>query len=89
MTCLQIEGGIVCVGSEFKPGDPPPSGYNEWHEWAEVQHEAGLRQKKCAKCGKLKWPQQMSNQTIPVKYSKTEHGQVIIRNEVICNECVE
>lgn len=24
----------------YKPGDLPPTGYLEWHEWAEVQRKA-------------------------------------------------
>lgn len=44
----------------FKAGDPPPTGngYNEWHEWAEVQHKAGLRQKKCKVCQRFFFPQE-------------------------------
>ena len=29
----------------YKPGDPAPTGYLQWHEWAEVQWKAGLRQR--------------------------------------------
>lgn len=42
----------------FKPGDPPPSGYLDWHEWARVQHKAGLRQKQCRECGLWRYPQE-------------------------------
>jgi len=50
--CIKIDGGILCVQPGFKPGDQAPSGYLAWHEWAEVQHKAGLRQKQCGRCGK-------------------------------------
>lgn len=42
----------------FKPGDPPPAGYCEWHEWARVQHAAGLRQRQCPKCKLWRYPQE-------------------------------
>lgn len=59
MTCIQIPGGILCVQPTFKPGDPAPEGYINWHEWAAVQHTAGLRQKKCPACLRWKYPQEM------------------------------
>lgn len=47
----------------FKPGDPPPSGngYNAWHEWAKVQHGAGLRQRRCVQCQRFYFPQEMES----------------------------
>jgi hypothetical protein len=49
--------------SLYKPGDPPPGGYLNWHAWAEVQDKAGLRQKKCRQCGLWKFPQELSGLT--------------------------
>ena len=43
----------------FKAGDPPPSGYVAWHEWAKVQGRAGLRQRKCRRCDRYKFPQEL------------------------------
>lgn len=60
MTCIRFNGGIVCVQPTFKAGDPAPEGYLAWHEWAEVQHRAGLRQKICQRCWTWKFPQEMS-----------------------------
>ena len=50
----------VClkVMPKFNVGDPEPSGYLEWHEWARVQHRGGLRQARRA-CGKLHFPQEV------------------------------
>jgi len=50
----------VCVLQTpvFKPGDPAPSGYLAWHEWARVQYRAGLRQSRCACCGCWFFPQE-------------------------------
>ena len=41
----------------YKPGDPEPKGYLEWHEWARVQQRAGLRQTQCPRCEKWLFPQ--------------------------------
>ena len=50
-----VEGGESPIASHA----PPPSGYREWHEWAEVQYNAGLRQKRCFVCKLWKFPQEM------------------------------
>ncbi len=49
---------LVCGTEKFKPGDPAPSGYVAWHQWAKVQHRAGLRQLRCHGCGKYRFPQE-------------------------------
>lgn len=48
----------VSVSPGFKKGDQPPVLYGQWHEWAAVQHRAGLRQAKCDHCGKWLFPQE-------------------------------
>ena len=45
---------------KYKPGDLPPTGYLEWHEWAEVQRKAGIKQRQSAKCGLWKTPQELA-----------------------------
>jgi hypothetical protein len=52
--------GLVCltVIPIFKAGDPAPSGYVEWHEWARGQLKAGLKQKRCKMCGRFRFPQE-------------------------------
>lgn len=52
-------GHIDMVG-DYKPGDPRPEGYMDWHEWARVQTKAGLRQVRCGVCSKWKFPQELS-----------------------------
>ena len=42
----RIIGYLSYVG-DYKPGDPPPTGYCDWHEWARIQDKAGLRQVRC------------------------------------------
>lgn len=50
---------IVCGSPGYKVGDPAPTGYNDWHEWAGVQHRGGLRQTRCPDCGRWQFPQEM------------------------------
>ncbi len=54
----RIVGWLSFFG-KYKPGDPRPSGYNDFFEWAEVQHKAGLRQVLCSRCSKWKFPQEL------------------------------
>lgn len=41
---------IIDIMPTFKVGDPPPTGYLAWHEWAKVQHRGGKRQVRCRRC---------------------------------------
>lgn len=54
--------GCILEQSIFTPGDQAPDGYLAWHEWAEVQHRAGLRQAQCGRCGLWRYPQELSGQ---------------------------
>ena len=87
MPCIPFQGGIVCVTPEFKPGDQAPEGYLAWHEWAEVQHKAGLRQKKCGRCGKWKYPQELSSQVI--HYVLRSRNGPVQMEEPVCNDCAD
>ena len=58
MSSKRIPGGTLDVSDVYQPGDLPPLGYNQWHEWADVQVKAGLRQQRCSQCGKWKFPQE-------------------------------
>ena len=87
MPCIKIDGGIVCVQPEFKPGDQAPDGYLAWYDWAEVQHNAGLRQKECGRCGKWKYPQELSDK-IDRHEMQSRKGTVIVE-AVVCNKCAE
>ena len=50
----------MSLAGEYKPGDLPPPGYNDWHAWARVQCEAGLRQVRCWHCSEYKFPQELA-----------------------------
>ncbi len=44
----------------YQPGDAPPEGYLQWHEWASTQDKAGLRQARCPGCSLWRYPQEFS-----------------------------
>lgn len=48
----------------YNPGDLPPERYLAWHEWADVQRRAGIKQVRCGKCGLWKTPQELSSKAI-------------------------
>lgn len=56
----KLPATVVTVAGDFKPGDPPPTGYNDWHEWAAVQTKSGLKQVRCGRCSLWKFPQELT-----------------------------
>lgn len=85
MPDLFFNGGVMHVGGDYKPGDQAPNGYLDFHEWAEVQHKAGLRQRECGRCGKWKFPQELSDQ-IDSTNMQSRKGPVVL-STVVCNNC--
>lgn len=81
--------GVVCllVQPTFKPGDLPPEGYLEWHEWAEVQRKAGIRQRVCGKCGRWKTPQELSGEIVRTE-ARTSRGVRHVIEDPVCTKCV-
>ncbi|QIG67287.1 hypothetical protein EVB37_051 [Rhizobium phage RHph_TM3_3_3] len=57
---------------KYRGGDPAPKGYLEWHEWARVQLRAGLRQQRCGKCKRYKFPQELTSETFNRKLICTD-----------------
>lgn len=86
MTCTKIPSGIICGQPTFKPGDPAPEGYCAWHEWAEVQHKSGLRQKECGRCGKWRYPFELSDQVDEFN-AKDRRGNVVAIQMPVCKCC--
>ena len=79
---------IVTEQSEYKPGDLPPNGYLEWHEWAEVQRKAGVRQVMCGRCMKWRTPQELSGQTDTCMMSRTKNGPRNVKvSTPVCTKC--
>ena len=50
----------ILISETYEVGSMPPSGYVAWYDWAEAQIRGGLKQKKCDKCGKFLFPQELS-----------------------------
>ena len=88
---------IMSIAGQYKPGDMPPAGYCDWHEWAKVQHRAGLRQVRCDICSKWKYPQEVARteQRSHMVYISKKHAMSgtdpieRFENVVICKECNE
>lgn len=63
MPCIHVPGlnAIITVAGEYKPGDPPPKGYLDKFEWAQVQEAAGLKQVRCSSCSLWCYPQEIES----------------------------
>lgn len=86
MAAIKILNGVLTVAGTYKPGDPPPNGYLEWHEWAEVQHKAGLRQVMCGRCGKWRYPQELSG-GMDEHEAKSRRGRGVAQRCAVCVDC--
>lgn len=61
---------VAILKREYPKGCLPPSGYVDWHEWAEAQIAHGLTQTQCEKCGLWLFPQDVEmhvHAKIPVR----------------------
>lgn len=88
MADVRIAGFIVTMSPDFQAGDPEPTGYLDWHAWAEAQHKAGLRQSQCGNCGRWRFPQQMSTREASHEYI-TGRGKRVRISEFLCLKCAE
>ena len=87
----EIRVGCLLTQQEYKPGDLPPKGYLAWHEWAEVQRKAGIKQVMCGRCMKWKTPQELSD-TVDKSYPfKIKNGEKVVVefSSPVCRECDE
>ena len=73
---------VSCVGTQ------PPAGYVDWHNWAEAQYKAGIRQTRCPQCQLWNFPQEMSavKYTISATTTKWGNTKVTVTGN-ICNKC--
>ena len=85
MPRIYFPGGSMSVSREFKVGDPPPDGYSEWFEWAEVHQKAGLKQKPCSTCGKWKYPHEIHSK--PIAQMMNSRGKKVDVETVLCVTC--
>lgn len=89
MPCVQLNVvGYLTFAGIYKPGDPAPAGYLDWHEWAAVQHKARLKQVSCGQCGLWKYPQELSDKVI-VSLPMTAKGIRVKRSSQVCLKCVQ
>ena len=70
----------------FRPGDLPPQGYLQWHEWADVQRLAGIKQVECAICGLWRTPQELTGKT-RISYAQKRDGSRVKMEGPICTAC--
>ncbi len=78
--------GVLTVAGSYKPGDLPPEGYLEWHEWAEVQRKAGIKQVPCGKCGRWKTPQELSGEVLEYE-AMDRRGRPVKVTGPVCIKC--
>lgn len=78
---------VACMLSQdiYKPGDLPPDGYLAWHEWAEVQRKAGIKQVQCGKCGLWRTPQELSGQTM--RWTAQSRKGPVEMTAPVCSKC--
>jgi hypothetical protein len=79
---------ILTVGGDYEPGSQPPKthGYMDMEEWFNVQRKAGLRQVPCGRCGRWKFPQELSAKVDKSTVYKRDGTPVPIESPV-CNGC--
>lgn len=75
----------VLTTPHFKPGDPAPKGYVQWHEWADAQYEGGLRQTQCPICNLWRFPQELS--TREHKWVGRKRGRKVNLSAFVCLKC--
>ena len=87
---VKFGGGvaILTVAGEYEPGSQPPktNGYMDMEEWWRVQRKAGLRQVECGRCGRWKFPQELSATVDKSTLHKRDGTPMPIASPV-CNEC--
>ncbi len=78
----------ILIAPTYKPGDLPPEGYLQWHEWADVQRKAGIRQVQCPSCALWRTPQELSTHEMTWTVISPRHG-VIKQSAFQCAKCFE
>lgn len=78
---------VACMLSQdiYRPGDLPPDGYLAWHEWAEVQRKAGIKQVQCGKCGLWRTPKELSGQTM--RWTAQSRKGPVEMTAPVCSKC--
>ena len=79
---------VACLLTQanYKPGDLPPDGYLAWHEWADVQRKAGIKQCACGRCGKWVTPQELSDKVVKFE-ARDRRGKPVTVSNPVCSRC--
>ncbi|MNX11323.1 hypothetical protein D3C86_410830 [compost metagenome] len=79
---------ILSVGGAYEPGSQPPAthGYMDMEEWWRVQRKAGLKQVACGRCGRWKFPQELSA-TVDKSTAHKRDGTPVPIESPVCNGC--
>lgn len=81
-----MKGVRILVMPKYKAGDLPPEGYLQWHEWADIQRKAGIKQTECPTCSKWQTPQELS--THEVRWPVTDRrGNARMLSSFECAKC--
>jgi hypothetical protein len=83
---MQPWRGHLLIMPTFKPGDLPPEGYLQWHEWADVQRKAGIEQVECPTCSLWRTPQELSTYCI-TRTGKDRRGRDHTFSQFQCAKC--
>lgn len=78
--------GHILSMPTYKPSDLPPEGYLQWHEWADVQRRAGIKQVECPSCSKWQTPQELSTHEMTWD-GKDRRGLVHTFSAFECSKC--
>ena len=81
--------GTITIPGEYKPGEPAPLGYHDWHEWAAVQEAAGIEQSRCGRCCKFKFAHEHSGY-FDITFANTRadgEGENVMTESPICLGC--
>jgi len=89
------QGTLTVSGGPYKAGDPAPEGYIDREEWADAQAKAGLKQVRCCRCSRWKFPQQLARFVTEESVAyRSKRDAALGRNPVvsvervpICLEC--
>lgn len=86
MPDFAVRRGVMTAPGNYRPGDLPPESYLDWHEWADVQRRAGIKQVECGKCGKWQTPQELSTKTMTLN-ARDRTGCAVEVKLPLCSKC--
>lgn len=76
----------ILATPDYRAGSLPPEGYLQWHAWADVQREAGIKQVECPTCGLWQTPQELSAHKVAWTV-KDRMGRHLEQSAFQCAKC--